>query len=64
WRSVKYEEIYLHEHATLIGLCAGLEKWFARYNDWRPHEALENRTPRAIYDASGDLEELAKPEAA
>ncbi|MBK1835769.1 transposase family protein, partial [Roseibacillus ishigakijimensis] len=23
WRSVKYEEIYLHEHATLIGLCAG-----------------------------------------
>jgi len=49
WRSVKYEEIYLFEHATIIELCAGLEKWFERYNAWRPHEALGNETPAIIY---------------
>ena len=49
WRSVKYEEIYLHEHATVIVLRAGLTSWFGRYNDWRPHEALGNRTPAAVY---------------
>jgi putative transposase len=49
WRSVKYEEIYLREHATLIVLQAALACWFARYNTWRPHEALGNRTPHEIY---------------
>ena len=49
WRSVKYEEIYLFEHATIIELCEGLAKWFVRYNDWRPHEALSNQTPKVTY---------------
>jgi putative transposase len=49
WRSVKYEEIYLFEHPTVIELCVGLEKWFERYNTWRPHEALGNQTPASIY---------------
>lgn len=51
WRSVKYEEIYLFEHATIIDLGEGLEKWFQRYNDWRPHEALGNETPTSIYQS-------------
>jgi putative transposase len=49
WRSVKYEEIYLFEHSTLTALRAGLVKWFGRYNDWRPHEALGNLTPAMVY---------------
>ena len=49
WRSVKYEEIFLFEHATVPDLRAGLAKWFIRYNDWRPHEALGNRTPAVAY---------------
>jgi len=49
WRSVKYEEIYLKEHATLKALRAGLKEWFTRYNEWRPHEALGNLTPSAFY---------------
>jgi len=49
WRSVKYEHIYLFEHATIIELCAGLEKWFESYNTWRPHQALGNGTPAEIY---------------
>ena len=56
WRSVKYEEIYLFEHATIIELYAGLEKWFERYNHWRPHASLGNQTPAVVYAAenSGD----------
>ncbi len=42
WRSLKYEEIYLKEHATLVTLQIGLENWFEHYNDWRPHQALGN----------------------
>jgi len=49
WRSVKYEEIYLFEHSTVIALCEGLEKWFERYNTWRPHQALGNLTPSVVY---------------
>lgn len=68
WRSIKYEEIYLFEHATVTALRAGVGKWFVRYNDWRPHEALGNLTPAAFYqnalagphEASG----AATPEAA
>ena len=56
WRSVKYEEVYLFEHATVIALCAGLEKWFERYNRWRPHEALGNKTPVTIYEAENQVE--------
>ncbi len=53
WRSVKYEEIYLREHATLPELITGLEKWFGRYNRWRPHQALGNRTPEEVHRVDG-----------
>jgi hypothetical protein len=49
WRSVKYEETYLFEHATGHALRDGLAKWFGRYNTWRPHEALGKLTPAVVY---------------
>lgn len=49
WRSVKYEEIYLFEHATVPQLRAGLSKWFGRYNNWRPHASHGNLTPAVVY---------------
>ena len=68
WRSVKYEEIYLFEHSTLPALRSGLAKWFARYNDWRPHEALGNLTPAVVYQTAPqspqDAPEAANPDAA
>lgn len=51
WRSVKYEEIYLHEHGTLPALERGLARWFTRYNTWRPHEALGHKTPHEVYQS-------------
>jgi putative transposase len=49
WRSVKYEEIYLKEHATVASLTAGLNAYFQFYCHQRPHQALGNRTPAAVY---------------
>lgn len=49
WRSVKYEDIYLREYETIPALLVGLERWFARYNGWRPHETLGNLTPDKVY---------------
>lgn len=50
WRSVKYEEIYLREHATMLKLEGGLARWFERYNTWRPHEGLGYNTPQRAYE--------------
>ena len=49
WRSVKYEEIYLREHRTVPELEGGLARWITRYNTWRPHAALGNRTPHEVH---------------
>ena len=45
WRSVKYEDIYLHEYASIAELEAGPRRWFEQYNCWRPHTALGGETP-------------------
>jgi putative transposase len=52
WRSVKYEEIYLKEHATIPELQRGLREWFERYNHWRPHQHHDNLTPARVYQSS------------
>ena len=43
WRSVKYEDIYLRDYEDGLELEDGLFKWFADYNDERPHQALVTR---------------------
>jgi len=53
WRSLKYEEIYLREYRTLVELEPGLQRWFERYNTWRPHQALDNRTPAQVHAQNG-----------
>ena len=49
WRSVKYEEIYLLEHATMPALREDCKNGSSRYNNWRPHETLGNLTPAVVY---------------
>lgn len=50
WRSVKYECVYLKSCLTVHEQREELEKWFTRYNEWRPHETLGNRTPAMVYE--------------
>ena len=49
WRTVKYEEIYLKAYASLSDARTQLRSFFDRDNDFRPHQALEDRTPDAVY---------------
>jgi len=57
WRSVKYEEVYLHAWETGAEAKAALARYFAFYNGTRPHEALAYRTPDELY--FGAAEEVA-----
>jgi len=52
WRTVKYEHVYLHDHATPRALEAGLAGYFPFYNEERLHAALDYLTPAAVYTAA------------
>jgi putative transposase len=49
WRSLKYEEVYLHAYDTVSEARAGIERYLAFYNQRRPHSSLARRTPDAVY---------------
>lgn len=49
WRSVKYEDVYLHVYDTGKALFDGLSKYFLFYNRDRPHQSLEDKTPAELY---------------
>jgi putative transposase len=49
WRSVKYEEIYLHDYDSVWAAHRGLDRYFRFYNQARPHQSLDYRTPAAVY---------------
>ena len=59
WRSVKYEEIYLHAYETPREVEAALTRYFSFYNGRRPHQSLDHRTPDAVYFAVPDLSRAA-----
>lgn len=52
WRSLKYEEVYLKAYETPKEARIEIGKWFAFYNDERPHQALGYKTPRAFFAAN------------
>jgi len=49
WRSLKYEDIYLKGYADGGEAKAGIASWITFYNGRRPHQALGNRTPMAMW---------------
>lgn len=52
WRTVKYEEVYLHAYVDLVEARDGLRRYFGFYNDERAHQALAGLAPSAAYYAS------------
>jgi putative transposase len=61
WRSLKYEDIYLKGYADGREAKAGIAAWIAFYNTRRPHQALVNRTPMAVWRGGviGELNDTA-----
>jgi putative transposase len=53
WRSVKYEEVYLHEYRSPREARQGLSRYFDFYNHVRPHQGLGYRTPAQVHFATG-----------
>lgn len=49
WRSLKYEEVYLHAYETVSAAQQGLERYVTFYNQTRPHRALDGHTPDGVY---------------
>jgi len=49
WRSVKYEEVYLHAYDGVSEAKKGLERYVMLYNQRRPHTALDGKTPDECY---------------
>jgi len=49
WRSVKYEEVYLHGYESVRDAAKGIAKYFQFYNTERLHESLGYRTPQEVY---------------
>jgi putative transposase len=49
WRSLKHEDVYLKAYADGREARAGIGAWIAFYNGSRPHQALGNRTPIAVW---------------
>ena len=49
WKSVKYEEVYLHAYDCVSDAKSGLQRYFARYNQFRPHSALDDKMPDEFY---------------
>jgi putative transposase len=52
WRTVKYEEIYLHAYADGVEAETRLQQYFNFYGRERPHQALDYRTPWEVYQES------------
>jgi putative transposase len=49
WRTVKYEDIYIKDYETPKELRGGLRSFFAKYNNSRPHQSLDYKTPANVY---------------
>jgi putative transposase len=49
WRSLKHEDVYLKGYADGREAWTGIGAWMAFYNGRRPHQALANRTPMAVW---------------
>lgn len=56
WRTVKYDEVYMHNYETVKELADGLSRYFDRYCYRRPHQGLGYCTPAEVYFTGKQLD--------
>src|SRR2546425_864699 len=49
WRTLQYEEVYLHDQANPKEARRGSSNYFDFYNQQRLHQSLDYRTPAEVY---------------
>jgi putative transposase len=49
WRTIKYEEVYLHAYESVSAARAGIGRYLDLYNGRRPHSSLDGMTPNEAY---------------
>lgn len=59
WRTIKYEEVYLHEYASPREARQGIARYLEFYNRERLHQSLGYRTPATVYFQKGESSPLA-----
>jgi putative transposase len=59
WRSVKYEDIYLHAYGTVREVKTALTSYFSFYNARRVHQSLDYRTPDEMYFGTSAMKKAA-----
>ncbi len=59
WRSVKYEEVYLHAYDAVNEARRSIRQYLDWYNRFRPHSKLKRKTPDEAYVAMLPTAELA-----
>jgi putative transposase len=52
WRSIKYEEVYLHAYETVSAAREGIRRYINFYSTRRPHSSHQARTPDVVYFTS------------
>jgi len=55
WRTVKYENIFLHDYQDIEEARIGLTQYFQFYNHRRMHQSLDYKTPAQVYFPSNSL---------
>lgn len=49
WRSIKYEEVYLHAYQSVSEARQSIARYIDFYNNTRPHSSLKAQTPDQVY---------------
>jgi putative transposase len=49
WRTVKYENVFLNDYASVPECHKGLKEFFDRYNNRREHQSLDYKFPAEVY---------------
>jgi putative transposase len=53
WRTIKYEDIYLHDYHSPRETRQGIARYLDFYNYERPHQSLGYQTPAEVYFQTG-----------